>query len=88
MCSSSIDLGLVNFVYTIFDEKDNITDFDLIDTKVRFETAAKRCDFIVSFLKNKAENTNKMVIEKQTHLNIVCFALMYGFVSAFKSLHP
>jgi hypothetical protein len=29
-----------------------------------------------------------MVIEKQLPQNIVCFALMYGFVSAFKAMHP
>jgi hypothetical protein len=87
MCSISIDLGLINFAYTIFDEDDNIKEFNLIDTHMKLETAAKRCDFIVSFLKNHSE-VNKMVIEKQTHLNIVCFALMYGFVSAFKALHP
>jgi hypothetical protein len=88
MCSTiSIDLGLVNFAYTTFGESDNIKEFDLIDTRVRFETAAKRCDFIVSFLKSHS-GVDKMVIEKQTPLNIVCFALMYGFISAFKSLHP
>jgi hypothetical protein len=83
----SIDLGLVNFAYSLFDSNNTLIDFFLIDTHLRFRGAWARCSFISDFL-SKYPTLTQMIIERQLPRNITCFAMMYGFVSSFMSLHP
>jgi hypothetical protein len=83
----SIDLGMVNLAYSLFASDGTLLDFELINPHTATLSAYGRCEWITKFLKG-FQAVDQMIIEKQTPNNIVCFAMMYGFVSAFMVMHP
>jgi hypothetical protein len=78
----SVDLGVKNLAFSLFDEDGELVDFDLINTGIGQKTAVERCKWVKNFV-SEYPDCKKLVIEKQLPVNVVCFALMYTFVSVF-----
>jgi hypothetical protein len=77
----SIDIGLSHMAYSLFDDNMTLVDFGFMESDLRNKGILERVNVVKAFL--RIFDIKRLIIEKQTPFNPVCFALMYCFPAAF-----
>jgi hypothetical protein len=80
----SIDLGVKHLAYSLFDPDMKLMDFGLLETDLTNKGIIERISIVKDFL--SSFQIKRLIVEKQTPLNPVCFAMMYCFPACFDGL--
>jgi hypothetical protein len=78
----SIDIGIKHLAYSLFNDDMKLIDFGLLEVDLTKKGILERIKVIKNFLRSYP-SVKRLIVEKQTSLNPVCFALMYSFPSIF-----